>query len=392
MEYISTPQKTEVGNILLAGATGYLGIHILADFIEHENGVAFCLVRGKNQAVSEKRLNDLLNFYFGERYSECDRIRVLCADLQKEYLGLAEQEYKSLISKINTVINAAASVKHYGSYQYFYEANVGTVKRLIEFCRIANAKLIHTSTISVSGNSFADEFTGYVSETEKHFYESSLYIGQPLDNVYARSKFEAEKVVLEATGKGLEANILRMGNLSNRLSDGVFQINHESNAALKRAKALLDLGMIPDYIMEIYAEFTPIDEAARAVMTIIQHFNTEQTVFHINSTKIVYLDKLRDYFNDLGYAIEIVDGAKFAAALRKTIERNDTRHIFETFIQDLDINDHLNVDSNIRIENDFTAQYLRRLGFEWSDIDLEYFRKYVRYFKKIGYLEDAADK
>ena len=387
LEYVTTPQKIKVGNILLAGATGYLGIHILADFIEHENGVAFCLVRGKNQADSEKRLTDLLNFYFGSRYSVCERIRVLGADLQKEYLGLTEQEYEALIPKISTVINAAASVKHYGSYQYFYEANVETVKRLIEFCRVAKARLIHTSTISVSGNSFAEEFSGYISETEKNFSESNLYIGQPLDNVYARSKFEAEKAVLEAMKDGLSANILRMGNLTNRLSDGVFQKNHETNASLKRIKAALELGLIPDYLMNIYAEFTPIDEAARAVMLITQHFSTEHTVFHINSTKIVYLDKLQGYFNVLGYPIKTVDGATFTAALRETMEQSGMKHIFEAFINDMDVNDQLNYDSKIRIENVFTAQYLRRLGFEWSDIDFDYLKKYIRYFRKIGYLE-----
>lgn len=294
LEYISTPQKIEVGNVLLAGATGYLGIHILADFIEHENGIAFCLVRGKDQADSEQRLINLLNFYFGGRYSECDRIRVLCGDLQKVYLGLPEREYETIIPKISTVINAAASVKHYGSYQYFYEVNVETVNRLIDFCRIAEARLIHISTLSVSGNSFGDEFNGYIGETEKHFFESSLYIGQSLDNVYARSKFEAEKVILEAMGKGLKANILRMGNLSNRLCDGIFQKNYESNAFLKRIKAFLELGMFPDYIMDMYTEFTPIDEAARAVMIIVQHFSTEQTVFHINNTKVVSFYKLQN--------------------------------------------------------------------------------------------------
>ena len=152
--------------------------------------------------------------------------------MQKEHLGLTEREYEAIIPKIGTVINAAASVKHYGSYQYFYETNVETVKRLIEFCKVAEARLVHTSTLSVSGNSFGDEFNGYISETEEHFFESSLYIGQPLDNVYARSKFEAEKIVLDAMGRGLEANIMRMGNLSNRLNDGLFQKNHESNAAL----------------------------------------------------------------------------------------------------------------------------------------------------------------
>lgn len=383
LEYISSPHKIEMGNLLLAGATGYLGIHILVDFIEHENGLAYCLVRGKDLADSEQRLRTLLSFYFKDQYIKCDRIKVLCADLQKERFGLTEQEYVAIIPEINTVINAAASVKHYGSYQYFYEANVTTVKHLIEFCWNAEARLIHTSTLSVSGNSFGDEFSGYISETEKHFFESNLYIGQSLDNVYARSKFEAERVVLTAMEKGLKANIMRMGNLTNRVCDGVFQKNYGTNAFLTRVKAILELGMIPDYIMDIYAEFTPVDEAARAVMTIAQHFSTDQTVFHINSTKKVYLDRLCTYFSQLGYQINIVDATEFTNALRKTMKQNGMKHIFEAFINDLDVNDHLNYDSNIRIENDFTSQYLQRLGFEWSDIGLEYFQKYVAYLKKL---------
>ena len=159
--------------------------------------------------------------------------------------------------------------------------------------------LIHISTLSVSGNGF-DTFDGYVSETEKHFYESSLYIDQQLKNVYARSKFEAEKLVLEEMANGLSANIMRMGNLTNRLSDGVFQINHETNAAAQRLKGILELSMVPDYLIDekIYVEFTPVDEAARAIMTIARHFSAEHTVFHINSTEVVYLDKLLEYFAD----------------------------------------------------------------------------------------------
>jgi len=386
-EYITAPKKCEVGNILLAGATGYLGIHILADFLEHDTGTAYCLVRGKDQADSAARLNKLLDFYFGGKHADNERIQVICADLQKDNLGLDENTYAMLLGAVNTVINTAASVKHYGSYKYFYEANVETTERLIDFCKTANAKLIHTSTLSVSGNTFGDEFDGYVSETEKHFYESSLYIGQPLDNVYARSKFEAEKVVLDAMAEGLPANIMRMGNLTNRLSDGVFQKNYESNAFLQRVKGVLELGMFPNYLMDLYAEFTPIDEAASAVMTIARHFNTEQTVFHINSIKVVYFDKLFQIFNDLGFKVDIVDGAIFTEALRKTAEQTGTAHIFETFINDMDENDQLSYDSNIRIENDFTVQYLKSLGFEWADIGMDYLRKYLAHFKKIGYLE-----
>lgn len=385
-EYIIAPRKCDVGNILLAGATGYLGIHILADFLEHDTGIAYCLIRGKDQADSTARLNKLLDFYFGGKYVGNDRIQVICADLQKDNFGLDAAAYTNLMGMVDTVINTAASVKHYGSYKYFYEANVETTKRLIDFCKAANAKLIHTSTLSVSGNTFGDEFDGYVSETEKHFYESSLYIGQPLDNVYARSKFEAEKAVLDAMADGLQANIMRMGNLTNRLSDGMFQKNYESNAFLQRVKGVLDLGIFPDYLMDLYAEFTPIDEAASAIMTITRHFSTEQTVFHINSSKVVYFNKLLDIFNALGFDLKTVSGAEFTEALRKTAEQTGTAHIFEAFINDMDENDQLSYDSNIRIENDFTVQYLKSLGFEWADIGMDYLRKYVEYFKKIGYL------
>lgn len=384
LEDCAAPQETEIGNLLLAGATGFLGIHILSDFLDHDSGTAYCLVRGEDQMDSESRMAGLLRFYFGEKYIGCDRIRVLRTDLRKEHFGLTEEAYGALCSDVDTVVNAAASVKHYGSYQYFKEANVDTTERLICFCQDSGATLLHISTLSVSGNSF-DTFDSYVSEEEKHFYERDLYIGQPLDNVYARSKFEAERAVLEAMARGLRANIFRMGNLTSRLNDGVFQKNYETNAFLKRVKALLELGIIPDYLMLHYVEFTPIDEAAAAIMIIARHFRTEQTVFHINSTKVVHLEKLIEYFAALGYPIQTVSGREFSTALRETAKQPGMEHILESFINDLDEQDRLNYDSNIRIENSFTEEYLRKLGFAWSEIGLEYLRKYVEYFKKIGY-------
>ncbi len=389
VEYISEPTKRDIGNILLAGATGYLGIHILADFLDNDSGIAYCLVRGKNQEESEKRFNELLKFYFDDKYSDTDRIVVICSDLQKDKFGLTETEYDELLGIVDTVINCAASVKHYGSYKYFYEANVETTKRLINFTKQADAVLIHTSTLSVSGNSFADQFDGYVSETEKHFFESSLYIEQSLENVYARSKFEAEIAVLEAIYDGLPAQIMRMGNLTNRFTDGKFQKNYESNAFLQRIRAVLNLGVVPDYLMELYSEFTPIDEAAEAVMAIARHFNNKQNVFHINSTKVVYLDKLLEYINALGTSMKTVSEKEFSAVLRKTMEATQSKHIFEAFIDDMDENDRLNYDSNIRIENDFTVEYLRKLDFEWNDIGFEYIKKYVGYFRKNGYFKEV---
>ena len=54
------------------------------------------------------------------------------------------------------------------------------------------------------------------------FTERNLFIGQSLENVYIRSKFEAERKLLDAILKGTDAYILRVGNLMPRRSDGKF--------------------------------------------------------------------------------------------------------------------------------------------------------------------------
>lgn len=387
IEHITAPKECKVGNILLAGATGYLGVHILADFLDNDGGRAYCLVRSKDRTDGIKRMRELLEFHFGQKYADMKRIEVISADLQKDLFGLTDNEYKKLADNIDTVINCAASVKHYGTYKYFYDVNVETTIRLIDFCKKAGAKLIHASTAGVSGNSFADEFNSPVSKGELDFCEDNLYIGQPLDNVYVRSKFEAEKAVLDAMVQGLNANIMRMGQLTNRYSDGQFQKNYESNAFVKRISAILELGIVPDYMAGFHVEFTPIDEAAKAVMKITRHFNTEQTVFHINSTEVVCMEKLSGIFTELGFKLKAVSGAEFARALNESANREETEHIFEAFVNDIDENDRLNYGSNIRIKNDFTVRYLIQLGFEWPEIDFEYLKKYVEYFKRVGLIK-----
>lgn len=387
IEHMAAPALCPVGNLMLTGATGYLGSHILADYLDHDGGIAWCLVRGKDQKDSERRLQEMLSFYFGDKYSKTDRIRVLCGDLQKDHLGLTAQEYASLQESVNTVINCAASVKHYGTYQHFHEVNVVSVQRLIRFCQASGAKLIHTSTVSVSGNSFGDDFSSNHSQVDAEFSESMLYFGQSLENVYVRSKFEAEKAVLEAMAEGLQANIMRVGQLSNRYSDGVFQKNHESNAYLKRLKAMADLGKIPENLRRQYTEFTPVDKAAQAIMLITRSFSNEQTVFHIENPHFVFVQELAARFTQLGYPVQFVSQHAFSELIEEMGRNEDSAYLLESFINDLDENNLLSYENGTQISVDFTVAYLRGLGFEWPVIDWKYLQKYINYFRRIGYFK-----
>ena len=375
-------EKKSLGNILLTGATGFLGAHVLDELMKKETGKIYCLVRSNKADDRRGRLSETLQYYFGDKYkSEINkRIIPVIGDVEKE--GLSDK----MPTDVQTVIHTAASVKHYGSYSYFYKVNAEGTAHVVAYAKKLGAKLIHISTLSVSGNSMADDFTVYHSAEEKFFYETSFYIGQPLDNVYIHSKFEAERKVYDAMLEGLDAKVIRVGNLTNRVSDYKFQPNYVSNAFLTRVKAILEFGLFPDYLMPLYAEFSPVDKTAEGIVKIAQYAD-KQSVFHLNSDKVIYFERFLEIVHKLGIPMEIVSGTEFNRALQKTIKQSNTEYIFEAFQNDMDEKGRLVYDSNIRIENDFTRWFLKNVGFEWNETDMEYIRGYIDYFRKIGYLE-----
>ncbi len=376
------PKKKPLGNILLTGATGFLGAHVLDQLMKEENGIVYCLVRGENADDRRGRLYRILEYYFGDTYKSeyGKRIIPVIGNIEKE--GLAEQ----MPEDIQTVIHTAASVKHYGSYSYFHKVNVEGTKHVVDFAKAVGAKLIHVSTLSVSGNTMADDFLAYRSEEEMFFYETSYYIGQPLDNVYIHSKFEAERQVYDAMLKGLDAKVIRVGNLTSRARDYKFQPNYKENAFLARVKAFLEFGLFPEYLMSLYVEFSPIDQTAEGVVKIAQYAD-RQNVFHLNSDRVLYFDRFLEIIHELGIPMKVVDGAAFNRALQATIKDTATEYIFEALQNDMDDKGELVYDSNIRIMNDFTLWFLKQTGFEWCEIDEKYLRGYLKYFMDLGYIK-----
>ena len=153
---------------------------------------------------------------------------------------------------------------------------------MIDFCKSFNKKFYQISTISVSGNSLETFSEEQNVKEETVFKENNLYVGQSLENVYVRSKFEAECLVLDAILEdNLDCYILRMGNLMPRFRDGVFQENISKNAFINRLIAFVKIGAIPDYIQDNYLEFTPIDIASNSIITLMSHPSQKNRVFHL---------------------------------------------------------------------------------------------------------------
>ncbi|MBR4740836.1 MAG: amino acid adenylation domain-containing protein, partial [Bacteroidales bacterium] len=217
-------ERQTLGDVLLTGATGYLGIHVLRELIDSDATTITCLVRGKDQAAAEHRLKNLLFYYFETSFSPLfgTRIFVVNGDVTS---ALEPGRH------IDTVFNCAANVKHFSKGTDIEDVNIGGARRCMEFCLHTGARLVHISTTSV-GEVWVDRGDGM--EVPK-LDERKLYFGQFLNNRYMHSKFLAERLILDAVAHhGLSAKIMRVGNLAPRYSDGDFQANFNSNSYMGR--------------------------------------------------------------------------------------------------------------------------------------------------------------
>ena len=282
---ISNNKKhTQLNNVLLIGATGFLGAHILEQLILSEANKIFCIVRRKSSIEPEERLKKNMEFYFGNKYSELigKKIIVIDGDITDKFLGQKnKEEYIKLASNVDCVIHSAAIVKHYGNYKIFKDVNIEGTNNVIEFCKKFKKKMYYISTLSISRN-----FINNATTTNVKFKENNFYIGQDLNNVYIYTKFEAEKKIFENIQEGLDACVLRIGNITNRYSDGKFQINLSENAFINRIKAIIKLGVVQDKYLQHSLEFTPVDYCADAIIRVVKD-NPSFTVLHLFNNNFI---------------------------------------------------------------------------------------------------------
>jgi len=382
-------ENKEIGNVIITGTTGFLGAHVLDNFLKTEKGIAYCLIRTEPGLTLENKLIKKLHFYFGDKYDKYigNRIVIVNADIVENNLGLSDEEMKSIADNTSCVINCAAKVSHFGNYNAYKKVNVNGTENLLKFCLQFNKRFYQISTLSVSGINIDQQ--SYMEQSFEHdviFRENNFYINQSLDNVYVRSKFEAEKLVLQYILKGLDAYILRVGNLMNRYEDGKFQPNVDENAYISRLFSLANVGCIPDYLKNNYLEFTPIDSCAEAIIKIIKHPSKENRIFHLYNHNHVDVDIFIDFVNKY-FPFCIVSNDEFINKINNIFKQKNSNTILSGILRDFDVNKKLVYESKIKIKSEFSIEYLSKIGFEWPYIDENYLTKFLDYFRSIGYIK-----
>ena len=365
----------ELGRVLLTGATGYLGIHLLHDLLQSGTAPVTCLVRGATPDEARHRLQTLLYYYFSSACNEhfdSGRLSVVAGDVTQEIPRLPA----------DTVFNCAAVVKHFSKDGDIERVNVDGTRRCIDFCLATGARLVHVSTVSIGG--FLPPGTDPAAAV---LDERTLYLNQHLGNRYTLSKFLSERLVLEAVAtKGLSAKIMRVGNLAARSTDGEFQVNFRTNAFAGMMRAYGLLGCCPYGDFANPVEFSPIDEAARAIR-LLASTPRECCLFHPYNNHAVFLGDVLEELASVGNPVRLVERDEFKQAFEQASSDPAKAERLQSLVAYADVAPG-QAAVPVREANDFTMQVLYRLGFRWSPTSWDYVDRFFRTIAGFGFFED----
>lgn len=186
----------------------------MKELLDRTNSKITILLRGENISYAKKRFNELWKYYFNQPYVET-RINMVIGDISLDNLGLNKDAYEKC-ERCEAIINCAANVRFFQEYIETYDTNVKGAMNIIKFAEEKNTPIYHISTESVVGSTDGSNII------QKYFDENVLYIGQEYeDNAYIRTKFEAERALIDAAEKGIPVTIYRIGNLTGRYTDGI---------------------------------------------------------------------------------------------------------------------------------------------------------------------------
>jgi len=372
---INGKMADNLGDILLTGSTGFLGIHVLKELIETEKGNIYCFVRSRGTLSGEDRLKSLLFFYFSEDYSELfgKQIHIVEADIT------SFSDFEKMIPyNIDTIVNCAANVKHFSSGTDIEDINLGGVINGLKFAKIKQCKYVQVSTYSVAGLSI-DNFP----PEDVIYSENDLYVGQSLDNAYLNSKFLAERAILEAAvDNNLDVKIMRVGNLMARSSDSEFQINFESNGFINRLKSFVNIGKMSYEKLSHPVEFSPIDITAKSIVSLART-PKECAVFHPYNNHSVTFADVMEIIRDLDLKIEYCEEDQYQKELEEALNDEKRQEALSGIITNVGEGQ---VNSRwISVKNNYTIQALYRLGVVWPLIEDKYIHDFIKHLMDMDF-------
>jgi thioester reductase-like protein len=283
LPWVGRPAHQPPRRILLTGATGFLGSHLLFDLLRHSDSHVVALVRGATDRASQDRLAEALQSFGLPWSAELQRrVTVVAGDIQRPFLGWAPQRWQSLSGEIDSVVNVAAAVDFLRGYRSLRQSNVTGPLTLAQFAMTGRPKpLHHISSIAVFNEVGIDS----MGEDDPVAHVDRLFAG------YDKSKWAAEAALRRAREHGLTVTFLRPGGIGGHTETGAYNPKDLSSAFIA---AWLALRSMPEFR---YLNVAPVDWVSRIAAQIV----LEPTAWGYNYNLVGKPSSQREVYRDMAF-------------------------------------------------------------------------------------------
>ncbi|MEE4719382.1 non-ribosomal peptide synthetase [Pseudomonas alliivorans] len=360
----------DVHKVIVTGANGFLGVHIVQALLEWGATEIACLVRESagqsaqerfEQSLAENRLEHL----------DLSRVTVHAADVTQPRLGLSEAVYERLDRDFGALVHNAANVNHVQDYEALFKDNVEPVFECLKLCEGRSKKVFNfVSTLSACS---AVDGAGTVLE-QPAAATPPIYI----KNGYNLSKWVAERILQCARDQGVWVNIYRPGNIAFNSRTGVCQ--PQKNRLMLMLKGSLQLEQVPEF--DISFDLMPVDFLARFIGFHTSRYQPDRAVFNLHNPEPLSWNHYVESFREAGRKFELVSVAHWQAQLNRVDSENALFGVLGFYLDGFeeDIGDI----SMIEYQN--TLAGIRQMGEQYPQKTPALLRKGCDYLKEIDFI------
>ena len=267
--------------VFLTGATGFLGMEVLARLVEKGDRDVVALVRAADSEAATERLHGVMAKLWRDPSPYYDRVRAVAGDVTSPGLGMDRAERAEIAEEVTAVMHCAASISFDLPLDEARQINVEGTREIIGFAREAKScgrldRFVHVSTAYVAGI------------TEGIFRERQLDAGQKFRNTYEQTKWEAEHVVNDAAD--LEPVIARPSIVMGESGSGwtpAFNVLYWPIRAFSRG-LFESVPARPEALVDV----VPVDYVADALVFLLENTSSSGVVNLVSGREACSVDAL----------------------------------------------------------------------------------------------------
>lgn len=272
--HMAAPLANHARGVLLTGATGWIGSHLLAELLATSAENIYCLVRAEDSDAGLTRIKtSLASIEVYPDAQQSARIKVLCGDITAPQFGLTDTEWSLLATEAGRIFHLAASLNLVTDYAGHRQTNLLPLLELARLATTHSRKQICALTPMTSCRRQQGD------SVVCHYQEQPLAEPKGLLTGYAQSKWAAEQVLQHLALTGVPVNIYRTSHALPNSVNGLAKPRDTYTSVIKVAKAT---GAIPEWEGSAI-QGLPVDRIAQLLVSLSAAHSTHTGPIHLEN-------------------------------------------------------------------------------------------------------------